>query len=78
MNSVRFPAQIRQGRGECNRFRSRSSQSLGSGPKIHKGQVLAIGVCILVAELSKLTKLRYVSKGGGSEWFRYKFQTSRF
>ena len=78
MNSVRFPSQIRQGRGEYNRFRSQSSQSLGWVPKICQGQVLAIEVCILVAELSKLTKLRYVSKGGGRGWFHYRFQTSRF
>ena len=53
MNSVSFPSQIHQGRGESNRFRSRSSQSLGQAPKIHQGQVLAIGVCILVADTVK-------------------------
>ena len=78
MNSVRFPFQICQGRGEYNRFRSQSSQNLGWVPKIRHGQVLAIEACILVAELFKLTKLRYVSKGGGTEWFHYRFQTSRF
>ena len=78
MNSVRFPSQIRQGRGEYNRFQSQSSQSLGWVPKIRQGQVLAIEACILIAERSKLTKLRYVSMGGGREWFRYRFQTSKF
>ena len=78
MNSFRFPSQLCQGRGEYSRFRSQSSQSREWVPKIRQGEVLAIEACILVAELSKLTKLRYVSKGGGREWFPYMFQTRRF
>ena len=78
MNSVRFQSQIRQGRGEYNKLQSQSSQSLGLVPSICQRQLLAREACILAAELSRLTKLHYVSKGDGREWFRYRFQTSRF
>ena len=67
MNSILFLSQIHQGRGEWNKFLSQTNQSVGLVTKIRQGQVLAIETCIMVAKLSKLTKLRYVSKGHGRE-----------
>ena len=70
---------IREGREECSRFFSLGVvRILNRRPESFSRYVLAIGAYILVAELSKLTTLHYVSKEGGREWFRYRFQTSRF
>ena len=65
MISLRFPTQFHLGREGKNKFRFQSSQSLGWVTKIRQGQVQVIEEHKRVPGLSKLTNIRYGSKGGG-------------
>jgi len=46
--------------------------------RIRHDQALVIEGYIEVSGLSKLTNIRYESRGGGREWFPYRGQTSKF